>query len=205
VPAQPFPTLRNGAARTVAARTVAARTVAARTVAARTVAARTVAAFAATTVVLSLTACSASRTGHVAVAMDPAGRLLAVVALCKNQRLGSLTLTDETTGTSTTVRPKQSPPFGGTVILTGPIGDPRPEGVLDLLDRGHDYTLGGTTRGIESDEETGSFTPVRFKLDDAVREAKLRQAFVLAQNPDGDSTALTEKSAFVAHAAQECG
>jgi hypothetical protein len=128
---------------------------------------------------LSLVACSSSRTGRLAIATDPAGRLLAVVALCDTQRLRSLTLTDEATGSSTTVRPKDSPPSGGTVILTGPIANQRPEGVLDILDQGHDYTLGGSTRA-ESDDETGTFAPVRFKLDEVVKNTELRKDSVLA-------------------------
>ncbi len=152
-----------------------------------------------------LTACSSASTGHLAIAMDPAGRLLAVVALCQDQRLGSITLTDETAGVSATVRPNDSPGFGGIIILTGPIGDPRPEGVFDLLDRRHDYALTGTTKGAESDEETGTLGPIRFKLDAVVREAKLRQTSVLARNTDGDGTTVTEKNSFVTHAAQDCG
>ena len=95
---------------------------------------------------LSLGACSKPPTGQVAVAMDPAGRLVAVVAVCSGHRLVSLTLTDETSGTTSTVRLDQPPPFGGTVILTSPIGDTRPEGVFDLLDRSHAYTLTGATK-----------------------------------------------------------
>lgn len=152
---------------------------------------------------LSLGACSSSRTGRLAIAMDPAGRLLAVVALCDAQKLRSIMLTDETTGTITTVRPKDSPPFGGTVILTAPIANPRPEGVFDLLDRGHDYTVGGSTRA-ESDEETGTFPAVRFKLDDVVKDRKLRTDSVLAVNEDGDGTTVTAKDTFLSLTRAAC-
>jgi hypothetical protein len=126
-----------------------------------------------------------------------------VVALCDPQRLRSLTLTDETTGTITTARTKDSPPFGGTVILTAPISNPRPEGVFDLLDQGHDYTLGGSTRA-ESDEETGTLPPVRFKLDDVVTDRKLRKDSVFAVNENGDGTIVTAKDTFLSLARAEC-
>ena len=153
---------------------------------------------------LSLAGCSASHTGQVAVAMDPAGRLLAVVAICDDHRLASLTLTDETTGTNETVRPAQSPAFGATVILTGPIVNPHPEGVFDLLDRAHDYTLGGSTKKPDSDKESGTIAAIRFKLDDVVKEPKLRQDSVLATNEDASGLRMMARADFVAAARSAC-
>jgi hypothetical protein len=153
---------------------------------------------------LALAGCSASHTGQVAVAMDPAGRLLGVVAVCDDHRLASLTLTDETTGTTETVRPTQSPAFGGTVILTGPIVNPHPEGVFDLLDRAHDYTLGGSTKKPDSDKESGTIASIRFKLDDVAKDPKLRQDSVLAVNEDANGVRVMTKSDFVASARGAC-
>jgi hypothetical protein len=153
---------------------------------------------------LSLTACSGSHTGQAGVALDPAGRLVVVLALCDNQLLRSLTLTDESTGTTVTAHPSQTPPVGGTVILTGPITNPRPEGVFDLLDPGHDYTLTGSTKKTGSNDESGTLSPVRFKLDNVVKEPKLRQDSVLAPGEDDDSMAVTPKAAFVARARDAC-
>jgi hypothetical protein len=153
---------------------------------------------------LVLSGCSASHTGHVAVAMDPAGRLLAVVAVCDDHRLATLTLTDETTGTTETVRPKDSPAFGATVILTGPIVNPHPEGVFDLLDRSHDYTLGGSTHKPDSDKESGTIAAIRFKLDDVAKEPKLRQDSVLVVDDDPNAVHVVSKADFVAGARAEC-
>jgi hypothetical protein len=153
---------------------------------------------------LSLAGCSASHTGQIAVAMDPAGRLLAVVAVCEEHRLASLTLTDETTGTTETVKPKDSPAFGATVILTGPIVNPRPEGVFDLLDRSHDYRLGGSTHKPDSDKESGTLAAITFKLDDVAKDPKLRQDSVLALNDDNGALSLVTKADFVAAAKRAC-
>ena len=153
---------------------------------------------------LSLAGCSASHTGHVSVAMDPAGRLLAVVAICGDNRLASLTLTDETTGTTETVKPTQTPAFGGTVILTGPIVNPHPEGVFDLLDLTHSYTLGASTKKADSDKESGSAAAVRFTLGDVAKDPKLRQDSVLAVNEDTDGLRVMTKADFVAAAKDSC-
>jgi hypothetical protein len=158
----------------------------------------------ATAALLSLAACSASRTGYAGVAMDPAGRLLVVLSLCPHERLGALTLTDETTGTSITMRNPPTPPAGGSIILTGPIGDPRPEGIFDLLDRGHEYTLAGSTKAADSEDESGMFAPIRFKLDKVIKEPKLRQNFLLAVNEDESGTTLTGKDFFLTAARQAC-
>jgi hypothetical protein len=152
---------------------------------------------------LVLGGCSSSSTGQLAVAMDPAGRLVAVVAVCGGHRAASLTLTDENTFATVTVRLKEPPTFGGTVILTGPIGDPRPEGMFDLLDRSHTYTLGGATKEAESDKDSGALPQVRFKLDTVVRDRKLRQGSVLSASAEG--TATTERTAFVDQARRSCG
>jgi hypothetical protein len=152
---------------------------------------------------LVLGGCSSSSTGQLAVAMDPAGRLVAVVAVCGGHRAASLTLTDENTFATATVRLKEPPTFGGTVILTGPIGDPRPEGMFDLLDRSHTYTLGGATKEAESDKDSGALPQVRFKLDTVVRDRKLRQGSVLSASAEG--TATTERTAFVDQARRSCG
>jgi hypothetical protein len=153
---------------------------------------------------LGLAGCSASHTGRVAVAMDPAGRLLAVVAVCDQHRLSSLTLTDETTGSSETVKPKDSPAFGATMILTGPIVNPHPEGVFDLLDRSHEYTLGGATKKSDSDKESGNIAAIRFKLDDVAKEPKLRQDSVLAVNEDSGGLMMMAKPDFVDQARHGC-
>jgi hypothetical protein len=155
--------------------------------------------------VLTLAACASSNKGYLGLAVDPAGRLVAVVAVCEGERLGSLTVTDTTTGTTVTVRPTQSPEFGGTILLTGPVGDPRPEGALDLLDRDHEYTLAGTTAKGDSDESTGELAPLRFKLDAVVRETKLKKGHVLARDPDNDGGALViTREEFVARATRDC-
>jgi hypothetical protein len=125
------------------------------------------------------------------------------VAVCDHQRLAALTLTDETTGTSETTRPKESPAFGATVILTAPIVAPHPEGVFDLLDRAHDYTLSGTTKKEDSEKESGTLGSVRFNLDTVAKEPKLRQDSVLAIG-DGDKVTLMTKVDFVKRATQEC-
>ncbi len=154
---------------------------------------------------LTLSACSSSAKGSLGLALDPAGRLVAVVAVCEGNRLGTLTVTDTTTGTSVTVRPAQSPDFGGTVLLTGPVGNPRPEGVLDLLDRDHEYTLGGSVAESGSDESAGELPPLTFKLDAVVREAKLKKDHVLARDPDNDGGALViTRDEFVARASRDC-
>ena len=49
---------------------------------------------------LGLAGCSPSVTGYLALAVDPAGRLVAVVAVCDGKHLGRLTLTDVTAGTA---------------------------------------------------------------------------------------------------------
>jgi hypothetical protein len=152
---------------------------------------------------LVLGGCSSSSPGQLAVAMDPAGRLVAVIAVCGGHRATSLTLTDENTFATVTVRLKEPPTFGGTVILTGPIGDPRPEGAFDLLDRSHTYTLGGATKEAESDKDSGTLPQVRFKLDTVVRDRKLRQGSVLSASEDGTTT--TERNAFVEQARRSCG
>ena len=136
--------------------------------------------------------------------MDPAGRLLLVIGLCDNQFLRTLTLTDDTTGTAVTVHPKETPPFGGTLILTAPISNPRPEGVFDLLDLGHQYTLSGSTKESGSDDEAGTLAPVRFKLDEVVKQPKLREKSVLAPGEDEDAMAVIEKDAFLFQARQAC-
>lgn len=186
-------------------RRVGPRRLGSRRVGSRRLAAVVVAPLVVLVAVLGLAACSSSRTGHVAIAMDPAGRLLAVLALCDNQKLGALTLTDETTRASATVHPKEAPPFGGTMILTGPIADPRPEGAFDLLDRGHEYTLTGSTTGSDSGDETGTLAAVRFKLDDVVKEQKLRQESVLTANEDENGTTILRKDTFVSLSRAECG
>jgi hypothetical protein len=101
------------------------------------------------------------------------------------------------------VRLKEPPSFGGSVILTGPIGDPRPEGAFDLLDRSHTYTLAGTTKAADSDKDSGTVPQVRFKLDSVVRDRKLRQGSVLTAGAEG--TATVEKTAFVEEARRSCG
>ena len=153
---------------------------------------------------LTLAGCSASHSGYLAVAMDPAGRLLAIVAICDDNRLGSLTLTDETTGTSETVRPKETPSFGATVILTGPIVNPRPEGVLDMLELAHEYTLGGTTLKPDSDKESGTLAGIRFTLANVAKEPKLRQDSVLAVNQETEALTLMAKADFVSTARHTC-
>jgi hypothetical protein len=163
---------------------------------------RAVAVVAALAATLGLSACSSSRTGQAAVAMDPAGRLVAVLALCDNQRLLSLTLTDNTTNSSVTVRPKEQP--GGTIILTAPIVNPRPEGLFDLLELTHQYTLSGSTKGMENDDESGTIPPVPFTLDSVAKEPKLRQDSVLAVNDDGDGTEVIGKDAFLARSRDDC-
>jgi hypothetical protein len=157
-----------------------------------------------TLALLSLTACGSSHSGWAALAMDGAGRLQAVIAVCDGQVLSSLTLTDETTGSATTVHPKDPPGFGATIILTGPIANPQPEGVFDLLDRSHDYTLSGATRKPDSDKDAGSLAPLRFKLDTVAKEPKLRQDSVLAVNADENGTGLVTKANFIAAAKKEC-
>jgi hypothetical protein len=161
-----------------------------------------VAIVAAAAAALSLAACSSSRSGQVAVAMDPAGRLVAVLALCENQRLLSLTLTDTTTNSSVTVRPKAQP--AGTIILTAPIVNPRPEGLFDLLELTHQYTLSGSTKGMENDDESGTIPPIQFTLDSVAKEPKLRQDSVLAINDDEDGTEVVAKTAFLARAKDQC-
>ena len=154
---------------------------------------------------MTLAACSSSATGYVALALDPAGRLAAVVAVCDGQRIGWLTLTDQTTQTSTTVKPSNTPSFGGTILLTGPVGDPRPEGALDLLDRADDYSLDGGTIEANSDESTGNLAPVRFKLDAVVKEARLKQGYVLARGTDDAGTAVViKREEFVDRARRDC-
>lgn len=158
---------------------------------------------AATAAVLALGACSSGPTGRIALAVDPAGRLLAVVAVCTGQRLATLTLTDETSGTTTTVRLDQPPSFGGTVILTGPVADPRPEGVFDLLDRSHTYVLAGGLRESESDKDAGTVPAVRFKLDGVVKDTKLRKGSVLIAAENG--VARAERPAFLDEVRRSCG
>ena len=154
---------------------------------------------------MTLAGCSSSATGYVALAVDPAGRLVAVVAVCEGERIGWLTLTDQTTGTSTTVRPGDTPAFGGTILLTGPVGDPRPEGALDLLDRGHDYSLDGGTIEADSDDTTGNLAALRFKLDAVVRETRLKQGYVLARGTDDAGTAVViKREEFVDRASRDC-
>jgi hypothetical protein len=151
----------------------------------------------------ALAGCSSSSTGQIAVAMDPAGRLIAVVAVCSGHRLASLTLTDENTFTTVTTRPTQPPAFGGTIILTGPIGEPRPEGALDLLDRSHTYTLAGATKEAESEKDSGTLAQVRFKLDTVVKDRQLRRGSVLIAT--GDGTEKKERAAFVDETRRSCG
>jgi hypothetical protein len=153
---------------------------------------------------LTLTACGSSHNGWVAVSVDGGGRLLAVIAVCDGQRLSSLTLTDNTTGTAITVRPKDAPGFGATMILTGPIANPQPEGVFDVLDRTHRYTLDGATRKTDSDKDSGTLAPLAFTLDTVVKEPKLRAGSVLAVNADEDGTGLMTKADFVGQAKNEC-
>lgn len=153
---------------------------------------------------LGLAGCSSSRTGHAAIAMDPAGRLVAVVALCDSQRLRTLTLTDNTSGSAVTVKPAEAPQLGGTIILTGPIVNPRPEGVFDVLDISHSYTLSGTTRGPQDDDESGTIPPVPFTLDGVAKDPKLRQDAVLTPNGDEDGTEVIAKAEFVNRAKDEC-
>jgi len=155
-------------------------------------------------VAFGLAGCSSSRTGHAAIAMDPAGRLVAVIALCDNQRLLTLTLTDNTSGSVVTVKPAESPQLGGTVILTAPIVNPRPEGVFDILDISHTYTLSGNTRGPQDDDESGTLPPVQFTLDSVTKEPKLRQDAVLTPNDDEDGTEVIAKNDFVNRAKDEC-
>jgi hypothetical protein len=127
-----------------------------------------------------------------------------VVAICGDNRLATLTLTDETTGTAETVKPTQTPAFGGTVILTGPIQNPRPEGVFDMLDLAHDYTLGGATKKSDSDKESGTIAAIRFTLGNVAKEPKLRQDSVLAVNEDTDGLRVMTKADFVAAAKDAC-
>jgi hypothetical protein len=157
-----------------------------------------------TVAALSLAACGSSHSGWAALAMDGAGRLQAVIAVCDGRVLSSLTLTDETTGTSTTVHPKDPPAFGATIILTGPIANPQPEGVLDLLNRADQYSLTGNTRKADSDKDSGSLAPLHFKLDTVAKEPKLRQDSVFAVNADENGTGLMTKANFVAQAKKEC-
>jgi hypothetical protein len=149
--------------------------------------------------------------GHLALGSDPAGRLVAVVQLCAGQRLTTLTLRDETSGTTVTVRPKEPADEGGTIILTGPIGDPRPEGLLDLLDRRHEYTLSATTETLppatpeEDDEDkpvTGTLAAVRFKLSNVLGNKKLRDGSVLSV--EGTGTAVSERTVFLDRSRQAC-
>jgi hypothetical protein len=149
--------------------------------------------------------------GHLALGSDPAGRLVAVVNLCPGQRLTTITLTDETTGTTVTVRPKEPADEGGVIILTGPIGDPRPEGLLDVLDRRHQYTLSATTETLppatpsDDDEDkpvAGTLAAVRFKLSTVLGNKKLRDGSVLSV--EGTGTAVAERTAFLDRARQAC-
>jgi hypothetical protein len=150
-------------------------------------------------------ACSSSSTGSVALAVDPAGRLVAVVAVCEGQHLGWLTLTDETSGTSTTARPKDTPAFGGTLLLTAPVAEPRLEGVLDLLDSNHDYRLTGSTAAEPgSDKSTGELEGVRFRLDAAIREKALREGSVLARGPKSLDGVVVGRDAFLRTARDRC-
>jgi hypothetical protein len=149
-------------------------------------------------------ACSSSSTGSVALAVDPAGRLVAVVAVCEGEHLGRLTLTDETSGTSTTARPKDTPAFGGTVLLTAPVAEPRLEGVLDLLDSNHDYRLTGSTGEPDNDKATGELEGVRFRLDTAIKEKALREGSVLARVPKSIDGVVVGRDAFLRTARDRC-
>jgi len=149
-------------------------------------------------------ACSSSSRGSVALAVDPAGRLVAVVAVCEGQHLGWLTLTDETSGTSTTARPKETPAFGGTLLLTAPVAEPRLEGVMDLLDSNHDYRLTGSTAEPGSDDATGELEGVRFRLDTAIKEATLRQGSVLARGEESIDGVVMTRDAFLKAARDRC-
>jgi len=157
---------------------------------------------------LSLGDCGASHSGYIAVAFDSAGRLLAVIALCDGNRLDSLTLTDHDTGTSTTTHPEDTPDRGGSLILTPPIDNPRPEGALDLLERSHTYTLSGTVReGDADDADTSATSEVTFKLDTVVRMKSLRTGSVYAGPVGGDDITGAEiaKDDFLTQVADECG
>lgn len=151
-----------------------------------------------------LVACSSSPTGSLALAVDPAGRLVAVVAVCEGEQLGWLTLTDETSGTTSTARPKDTPAFGGTILLTAPVADPRPEGVFDLLDPAHDYTLTGSTAEPGSDDPTGDLEGVRFRLDTAIKEKSLREGSVLARGPKDLTGVVVGREAFLRAARDRC-
>jgi hypothetical protein len=150
----------------------------------------------------SLAGCSPAVTGHVALAVDPAGRLIAVTAVCPGEHLGWLTLADETTGARTTVVPPTQPAFGGALLLTGPVGDPHPEGLLDLLDRDHEYTLDGGTAKPDSTDSTGRVAGVRFRLGAALAEPKLRQGYVLTAGEHGAD--IVKRADFVANAKRDC-
>ncbi len=133
---------------------------------------------------------------------------MAVVAVCPKDRLDWLTLTDQTTKTSTTTRPANPPDFGGTVILTGPVGDPRPEGALDLLDRRHSYSL---TAGIVAADDNSSNDvagPVTFALGEALGTSALRKGSVLARSDSADetggATSVMTKDSFVEAAKRHC-
>jgi hypothetical protein len=152
---------------------------------------------------LGLTACGGpSVTGYVGLAMDPANRLLAVLAVCEGQHIGWLTLADENTGTRTTVAPPENTAFGGTVLLSGPVVDPHPEGLLDLLDRNHNYTLDGGTAKPDTNESTGVIQGVRFKLSVVLGQPKLKQGSVLVPTKDGAT--LMSREEFISTARKNC-
>lgn len=153
---------------------------------------------------LPLAACTPDPTGSLALAVDPAGRLVAVVAVCAGQELAWLSLTDESTGTSTTIAPQNTPDFGATILLTGPVGDPRPEGALDLLDRGHDYLLTAGTSETGQTEQSGTLAGIRFRLDAALKEKKLSTGSVLWQGKTPETTAVITRDEFVAGARKRC-
>jgi hypothetical protein len=144
-------------------------------------------------------------TGGVGVAVDSAGRLVAVLALCPQHQIDWLEVKDESTGTRTTITPSDPSTVGTVVILTGPIaGDPRPEGALDVIDRSHDYTLSGGTVNVQDPKKVGNLLQVRFKLDTVLKTAKLRQGSVLAWAPKATEPAVQAKKEFTDRTLERC-
>jgi hypothetical protein len=153
---------------------------------------------------LGLAGCSASQFGYLAVGLDPAGRMLASVALCDELRLKSITLTDETNGTVATVKPATTPAFGGTIILSGPIVNAHPEGPLDLFDLSHTYSLAAVAKKADSDDDAGSPASLRFTLDDLVKDPTLRQDRVLAGGAQANTFVAATRTSFLRAAQIGC-
>ncbi|WP_346538317.1 hypothetical protein [Micromonospora sp. DPT] len=131
-----------------------------------------------------LAACTPRLRGELGVSVDPQGRVIGLIAVCPDQELDHLTLTDVSPGgVRVTLRPAGDA-RPDSVVLSDPgdawTGDwpqrPRPGQDLRALTADHEYVLAGVLTGTGSGD--GKLDGVDFVPEEVLADPQLRLGMV---------------------------